>query len=60
MFGCSTLGNLLAANPLLAPIAALPLCPAQPPKKAKSGTPAELARTARAPGAPKPLKRGER
>jgi phospholipid/cholesterol/gamma-HCH transport system substrate-binding protein len=53
MFGCSSLGNILSANPLLAQFAALPLCPAQPPKRAKSGTPAELARKARAPGAPR-------
>jgi phospholipid/cholesterol/gamma-HCH transport system substrate-binding protein len=63
MFGCSTLGSILSTNPLLGPIAALPLCPAQPPKKAKSGTPAELARKARAPkptSAPAPTRAEER
>jgi phospholipid/cholesterol/gamma-HCH transport system substrate-binding protein len=54
MFGCSTLGNVLAANPALAPLAALPLCPATPKKAAKSGTARQLARTARAPKAARP------
>ncbi|MEA2307988.1 MAG: phospholipid/cholesterol/gamma-HCH transport system substrate-binding protein [Thermoleophilaceae bacterium] len=47
MFGCSTLGQVLAANPALAPIAALPLCPATPKKAAKSGTPAQLLRASK-------------
>jgi phospholipid/cholesterol/gamma-HCH transport system substrate-binding protein len=55
MFGCSTLGDILAANPALAPLAGLPICPAMPKKAAaaKRGTAAELVRGARAPGAPK-------
>jgi phospholipid/cholesterol/gamma-HCH transport system substrate-binding protein len=44
MFGCSTLGQVLSANPALAPIAALPLCPASPKKAAKSGTPEQVVR----------------
>jgi hypothetical protein len=50
MFGCSTIGGLLSSNPLLGVIGTLPACPAQPPKKAKAGTPAELAERMRAPG----------
>jgi phospholipid/cholesterol/gamma-HCH transport system substrate-binding protein len=30
MIGCSTLGQVLAANPALAPLALVPLCPASP------------------------------
>jgi phospholipid/cholesterol/gamma-HCH transport system substrate-binding protein len=53
MFGCSTLGQVLAANPALAPIAALPLCPASPKKAAKAGTPEQIVRRLA-----KPVKRG--
>ena len=54
MFGCSSLGSVLASNPALAPLASLPLCPPPPPKtKAKTGTAAEIARGAHAPGAPR-------
>jgi phospholipid/cholesterol/gamma-HCH transport system substrate-binding protein len=64
MFGCSTLGDLIASNPALAPLASLPICPPPPPKKtaaAKGGTAAEIARTARAPGTPTaPKPRGKR
>jgi phospholipid/cholesterol/gamma-HCH transport system substrate-binding protein len=68
MFGCSTIGDVLAANPALFPLASLPICPPPPPKSAaarrgptlaqiaqlarKGGTAAELARSARAPGEP--------
>ena len=31
MVGCSTLGQVLSANPALAPLAAVPLCPDPPP-----------------------------
>ena len=37
MFGCSTLGSLLSANPALAPLAAVPVCPATPRTSAKGG-----------------------
>jgi phospholipid/cholesterol/gamma-HCH transport system substrate-binding protein len=73
MFGCSTLGDILASNPALAPLAGLPICPPPPPKKGaaaplarpKPGTAAEIARSARAPGEPRkkataPPKRGPR
>ncbi|HKP90034.1 MAG TPA: hypothetical protein VJT75_08680, partial [Thermoleophilaceae bacterium] len=53
MFGCSSIGSLLASNPLLGVIGSLPVCPPAPPKKAKSGTPAEIAAKARAPGEPR-------
>jgi phospholipid/cholesterol/gamma-HCH transport system substrate-binding protein len=57
MFGCSTLGSILASNPALAPLAAVPLCPAMPKHAAASGPAAKLAGAARAPGAPKVGKR---
>ena len=31
MVGCSTLGQVLGSNPALAPLAAVPLCPEEPP-----------------------------
>ena len=31
MVGCSTLGQVLGANPALAPLAAAPICPDPPP-----------------------------
>jgi hypothetical protein len=31
MVGCSTFGQLVATNPALAPLAAVPVCPGQPP-----------------------------
>jgi phospholipid/cholesterol/gamma-HCH transport system substrate-binding protein len=59
MFGCSTLGSIIASNPALAPLGSLPICPPPPPKtKARSGKAADLARTARAPGAPAAPKPG--
>jgi phospholipid/cholesterol/gamma-HCH transport system substrate-binding protein len=60
MFGCSSIGTILALNPALAPFASLPLCPPPPPKagkagkagspaaaKAKRGTPEQLLRSLR-------------
>ena len=35
MVGCSTFGQVLGANPALAPLAAVPLCPAEPPPVAR-------------------------
>jgi phospholipid/cholesterol/gamma-HCH transport system substrate-binding protein len=34
MVGCSTLGQVLGSNPALAPLAAVPLCPDEPPPAA--------------------------
>jgi len=49
LFGCTTAGQLLAANPALQPILSLPLCPASPPMP-KAAPPAKLAREARVEG----------
>jgi phospholipid/cholesterol/gamma-HCH transport system substrate-binding protein len=35
MVGCSTLGEVLGSNPALAPLAAVPLCPDEPPPVAR-------------------------
>jgi phospholipid/cholesterol/gamma-HCH transport system substrate-binding protein len=47
MFGCSTLGTILAANPALAPLGSLPICPPPPPKRAatRPGTPVQILRS---------------
>jgi phospholipid/cholesterol/gamma-HCH transport system substrate-binding protein len=51
MFGCSTLGQVLAANPALQPLSQLPLCPPPPPRsKTSTGTqpPTTVAKTTKA------------